>query len=87
MADRSNLACIKQTEDESLEEFLHRVFTIAMNGFDKADNATMQKVALEAFLRGCRYKEAAALALNQCLNSIQEACRLVKTILANKKAI
>ena len=53
VADRSNLACIKQTEDESLEEFLHRVLTIAMNGFDKADNATMQKVALEAFLRGC----------------------------------
>ena len=87
VADRSNLACIKQTEDESLEEFLHRVLTIAMNGFDKADNATMQKVALEAFLRGCRYKEAAALALNQCPSSIQEACRSVKTIMANKKAI
>ena len=70
-----------------MEEFLHRVLIIAMNGFDKADNGTMQKVALEAFLRGCRNKETAALTLNQCPNSIQEACRSVKTIMANKKTI
>lgn len=87
VADRSNLACVKQNEDESLEDFLHRVLTIAMNGFESADNNTMQKLATEAFLRGCKYKEAAALALNQCPSSIQEACRAVKTIMANKKAI
>ena len=63
MADRSNLACVKQTEDESLEDFLHRVLTIAMNGFVTADNNTMQKLATEAFLRGCKYKEITALAL------------------------
>ena len=78
---------IKQTEEEGLEEFLQRVLTTAMDCFHEADKTTVQKLATEVFLRGCRHKEAASLALNQNPMSIQEACRSVKTILANKKAI
>ena len=48
---------------------------------------TIQKLATEAFLRGCRHKEAAALALNQCPSTIQDACKAVRTLIANKKAI
>ena len=87
VAARQKLHVIKQTEEEGLEEFLQRVLTTAMDGFHVADNTTVQKLATEAFLRGCRHKEAASLTLNQNPMSIQEACRSVKTILANKKAI
>ena len=89
MAARQKLHVIKQTEveEEGLEELLQRVLTTAMDGFHVADNTTVQKLATEAFLRGCRHKEAASLTLNQNPMSIQEACRSVKTILANKKAI
>ena len=91
MAARQKLNVIKQTEEEGLEEgleeFLQRVLTTAMDCFHVADNTTVQKLATEVFLRGCRHKEAASLTLNQNPMSIQEACRSVKTILANKKAI
>ena len=52
-----------------------------------ADNNTVQKLATEAFLRKCQRKEAKSLTLNQNPMLIQVACRSVKTILANKKAI
>ena len=58
-----------------------------MDGFSSADNSIIQNSATEAFLRGCRHKEAAALALNQCPNTIQDACKAVRTLIANKKAI
>ena len=87
MAARQKLHVIKQTEEEGIEECLQRVLTTAMDGFHVANNTTVQKLATEVFLRGCRHKEAASLTLNQNPMSIQEACRSVKTILANKKAI
>ena len=79
VAARQKLHVIKQTEEEGLEEFLQRVLTTAMDGFHVADNTTVQKLATEALLRGCRHKEAASLTLNQNPMSIQEACRSVKS--------
>ena len=52
------LQVIKQNEVEGLEEFLQIALTTAMDGFHVADNTTVQKLATEVFLRGCRHKEA-----------------------------
>ena len=76
VAARQRLHVIKQGEEDSLEDFLQRV-----------QIATLQQLATEAFLRGCKFKDAAKLVMNEALKSIQEACRRVKTVNANKKAV
>ena len=86
-AARQNLYLMKQSEDESLEAYLQRVLTAAMHGLKTSDNSTMQLLATEAFLRGCKHKEAAALVSNEAPQTIQEACQKIKTVLANRKAI
>ena len=87
VATRQRLHLIKQSEEESLEDFLQRVLTVTIDGYDDAQIATLQQLATEAFLQGCKYKDAATLVMNESPKSIQEICRRVKTIIANKKAV
>ena len=87
VAARQNLHSIKQLEDESIEAFLQRVMTVASDGFARADNETLQNVAVEAFLRGCRNKDAAMIVLNEGPTNIQTACQRVKLLVANKRAV
>ena len=87
MAARHNLNSIKQNEDESIESFLQRVMTVATDGFELADKTLFQNVATEAFLKGCRHKDAAMVVLNESPKNIQAACQRIKNIVANKKAV
>ena len=57
VAARQKLHLMKQNEDEGLEEYLQRVLTSAMDGFNTADKNTVQQLATEAFLRGCKKYE------------------------------
>ena len=87
VACRSKLHVIRQDDEESLEDFLQRVLTVTMDGFDKAEITTLQQLATESFLRGCKHKEAAMTVMNEGVGTIHDACRRVKTIIANKRAI
>ena len=87
VAARQKLHIMKQDDGESLEDYLQRVLTVAMDGFSETDPKTVQQLATESFLRGCRHKEAAAKVLNDEPRNIQDACRRVKSFLANQKAI
>ena len=87
VAARQRLHVVRQEDEESLEDFLQRVLTITMDGFDKAEVGTLQQLATESFLRGCKHKDAAMTVMNESVASIQQACKRVKTIIANKKAI
>ena len=83
MAARQRLHVVRQEDEESLEDFLQRVLTITMDGFDKAEVGTLQQLATESFLRGCKHKDAAMTVMNESVASIQQACKRVKTIIAN----
>ena len=87
VAARQQLHVVRQDDEESLEDFLQRVLTITMDGFDKAEVGTLQQLATESFLRGCKHKDAAMTVMKESVATIQDACRRVKTIIANKKAI
>ena len=87
IAARQNLHVIKQTEDESIEAFLPRIMTVATDGYGMAGSHTLQHVAAEAFLRGCRHKEAATIVLNEGPANIQLACQRLKTLVANKRTV
>lgn len=87
IAARQNLYLMKQSDDESLEAYLQRVLTAAMHGLKTSDHNTVQLLATETFLRGCKHKEAAALISNEAPQTIQETCKKIKTVIANRKAI
>ena len=77
----------KQSDDETLEVYMQRILSIATDGFGDFDNAVMQQIAIEAFLRGCQNKEAASFILVSTPSTIQDACRKMKMFIANKKAV
>ena len=83
VAARQTLHMIRQNDDETLEAYLQRVLTIAMDGFKASDN-TVQQLATEAFLRGCKHKRAAARVFIEAPQTIKEAYKKVKTVLASR---
>ncbi|CAC5409272.1 unnamed protein product [Mytilus coruscus] len=58
-----------------------------MDGFDKCDPDALEDISVEAFLRGCKEKEAAMKAIEKNPTSLSKAVKYVKTSLANQKAI
>ena len=87
VAARQKLHLAKQSEDETLEVYMQRILSMATDGFGDFDNAVMQQMAIEAFLRGCQNKEAASFVLVSTPSTIQDACRKMKMFIANKKAV
>ena len=87
IAARQRLYLAKQDDDETLEAFLQRIVSITLDGHKNERSSLIQQVATEAFLRGCKHKDAATTVMNESPATIHEACKRVKTILANKKAI
>ena len=67
------LHVVRQDDGESLEDFLQRVLTITMDGFDKAEVGTLQQLATESFLRCSKHKDAAMTVMNQSEATIQDA--------------
>ena len=60
---------------------------MALDGFDKGNPEVVDQIATEAFLRGCRDKEAARSVLEKDPSSITQAVKMVKTYIANQRAI
>jgi antitoxin component of RelBE/YafQ-DinJ toxin-antitoxin module len=78
---------MRQQESEPLEEFSQRIYFMALDGFDKGNPEVVDQIATEAFLRGCRDKEAARSVLEKDPSSITQAVKMVKTYIANQRAI
>ena len=64
---------------------MQQVLNVATDGYGEFETTVLQKIATEAFLRGCRNKESASLVLISTPKTIHEACQRLKTIVANKK--
>ena len=78
------LHTIRQKEDEI---FLQRVLSVCLNGFPQTDAITLQHVATGAFLRGTKHRDEAIVVINESPTNIQQACKRLKTVIANKQAI
>ena len=70
VATRQRLHVMKQEDEESLEDFLQRVLTITMDGSENADANTLQQIATESLLRGCKHKQAAMKVMNESVATI-----------------
>jgi hypothetical protein len=64
---------MRQQESEPLEEFSQRIYFMALDGFDKGNSEVVDQIATEAFLRGCRDKEAARSVIEKDPSSITQA--------------
>lgn len=84
---RKQVHQMKQTEEESLEEFSQRVHILVMEGYPGAPNRTVQEVSVDAFLRGCKDKRAAELATQRSPKNIFKAVEFVTTALEGQKSI
>lgn len=60
---------------------------LAMEGLSEANDSTVDQMAVETFLRGCKDKEAAHLAMENNPNIIYKALKYVKAAVNNRKAL
>ena len=87
VAARRQLQFIKQKETESLQDFSQRVHFMAMEGHPGAKDKTINQIAVESFLRGCKDRESAHSAMDKNHSSVYDALEFVKTAINNKKAL
>lgn len=87
IAARRQLMSIRQKEGESLEEYSQRVQFLCMDGHPEAREETIDQISVEAFLRGCRDKEAAKSAMEKNPHSVYKALKYVKASINNQQAL
>lgn len=86
-AARRQLVYMRQNENESLEEFGQRIYFMAMDGYDDEKSTTIEKIAVEHFLRGIKDKHAAERAFDKAPTTIAKAMKYVKKAVSTHKAI
>ena len=86
-ASRRQLSYVKQDEEEDIEDFAERVHELVIDGYPRVDEANIQLLAVDAFLRGCRDKLAALLAAGKKSQTLQRAVRHVKSSIHDQKAL
>jgi hypothetical protein len=84
---RRQLQYVRQQETESLEDFAHKVYVLALDRYEKCEDDALEDIATEAFIRGFKEKEAAIKAMEKNPVTLSKAIKLVKTSLVNQKAI
>ena len=87
VAARQKLHLANQSDDEALEFFMQRILSIATDGYGDLDNAVMQQIAIEAFLRGCQNKEAAFFCFSLGPIDHSGCMSKIKTAIANKMTV
>ena len=83
---RRQLSSMKQEEGETLEDFADRVMGKTGEGYLGVSEDTLQVLATEAFLRGCRDKNAAYAASERRPETLCKAVEEMRDVAANIKA-
>lgn len=84
---RRQFQYIMQLETETLEEYAERVHFLALDGFCNNSGDIVDQIGTEAFLLGCREKEAARYVIERNSRTINEALKWIKASMANHSAI
>ena len=54
---RRQLQYVRQQVNESLEDFAHKVYVLALDGYEKCEDDALENIATEAFIRGVRKRK------------------------------
>jgi hypothetical protein len=76
-----------QQKDESLEEFAQDMQDLVDIAYTKANSRTKKELGTEAFLKGCKDKDAASKAMEKNPKSIPQALVHVKQAISNRRAL
>ena len=82
---RRYLQSMRQEEDESLDDFADRVLVKVAEGYPEVPDDTLQILATENFLRGCKDRSAAYAAAERKPDDLQMAMQEVRDAAANMK--
>ena len=82
---RRHLQSMRQEEAESLEDFADRVLVKAAEGYPEIPDDTLQSLAVDNFLRGCRDRGAAYVAVEKKPDELQTAVQMVREAAVNLK--
>ena len=83
---RRQLSAMRQEEGEALEDFADRIILKAGKGFQRVPEETLQSLATEAFLRGCKDRNAAYAASERKPETLQQAVVEMRDAAANVRA-
>ena len=86
-AIRKQLLNVKQTEGEDIEDFSQRVHFLVIDGYPGADPDTIHQIAVEVFLKGCKDKRAAEIAMEKDPVTVYKALKYVKNATDNHKLL
>ena len=84
---RRELQCTKQLEGEDIETFADRVYALTLKGYPEAGECTVQSLAVDFFIQGCKDKTAAWNAVERSPTTLPEAVQYVKTATTNAKLL
>ena len=76
---------MRQEEAESLDDFADRVLVKVAEGYPEVPDDTLQILATENFLRGCKDRSAAYAAAERKPDDMQTAMQEVRDAAANLK--
>ena len=80
---RRQLSAMRQEEGESLEDFADRIMLKAGEGFHGVPEDTLQSLATDAFLKGCRDRNVAYAAAERKPETLQQAVVDMRDAAAN----
>ena len=83
---RRQLLSMKQEEGEVLDDFGDRVLVKAAEGYPGVPDDTLQTIAVESFLRGCKDRNAAYAAAERKPETLFDAMQEVRDSAANLRA-
>ena len=82
---RRGLNAIRQREEEEIDDFADRVYETAAEGFPDAEESLIQSLSSDAFLRGCRDRNAAYMASEKSNETLTMAVRHLRASQNNLK--
>ena len=86
-AVRHQLLDARREEGETLDDFAERIQRMVQVALPTLSYAAQAPFAVDCFLRGCKEKTAAAIALERQPRSIPKALQILKHVLDSQKAI
>jgi hypothetical protein len=84
---RRNMLTARQKEEESIENFAQRVYFLTLDAHPEARQCTIDEIAVEVFLRGCKDKHAAEITMEKEPHNVQEALKFLKSSMANHRSL
>ena len=84
---RHQLEFILQDKDEDLDDYCDRVHQLAVKGYPRENPQCIQRIAVDAFFRGCNNKLAAMTVMHSKPRNLSKAVHRLKTAIDHQEIL